>query len=314
MLPSYRKINYALRPAKTAQRKMIVEACGRLRSFLAIDSFRYIGLGSPFFNDFSALHREYGITNMVCIEQEQTDQRRFDFNRPFSCIEMQWGTSNDILPSLTWTGIPSIIWMDYDGTIGPNILSDLSTIFTNIDPFGMVLITVQSKGSSSGAAAHSLMKLRRILGSSVPANVQDSDMVGKKYQALIRRIIDNEISKVLSQRNATVQTPDVMNYKQLFNFYYRDSVPMTTIGGIVYPQWQANVAQSCEFEQVSFVRTQQSAFEIDLPILTHREQRRLDSLLPSGNFQEMVGILPEDLVHKYRRIYRYYPTFAESDL
>lgn len=314
MPPSYRKINYTLRPAKTAQRKMIVEACGRLRPLFAIESFRYIGLGSPFFNDFTAFHREYGITNMICIEQEQSDQQRFDFNRPFSCIEMQWGTSNDVLPILEWTDLPTITWMDYDGILNPGILSDLSTIFTKISPFGMVLITVQSKGFPWRKAPDALKNLRKALGSSVPANAQDSDMIGKKYQVLIRRIIDNEIAKVLTQRNLGQQGPNVMLYRQLFNFLYKDSIPMTTIGGIIYPQSKATIVQRCEFDQIGFVRTQESIFEIDLPVLTHREQRKLDTLLPSGNLAEMIGVLSADSVDKYRRIYRYYPTFAESEI
>ena len=236
MPPSYHKINYALRPAKSAQRKMIVEACGHLRLLLGLRAFRYIGLGSPFFNDFSTLHRQYGIRNMVCIERETADRDRFVFNRPYDCIEMQWGSTNEVLPTLSWKNTPTIIWMDYDQAIDPSMLSDLSTVFANIHPFGLVLVTIESQGVSPPSQSRSaLIELRKTLGNAIPADVRAKDMVGKKFQMLIRRIVDNEIRVVLSQRNATAEDSDVVLYEQFFNFSYRDSVSMTTIGGLVYP-------------------------------------------------------------------------------
>ena len=109
MPASYRLINFRLRPAKAVERKMIVEVCSRLGAFSNLLGFRYIGLGSPFFNDFALMHRRYGMTNLVCIEREFKDEDRFLFNRPFDCIEMRWGESTDVLPNLQWDGIPSIV-------------------------------------------------------------------------------------------------------------------------------------------------------------------------------------------------------------
>ena len=117
MTASYRLVNFRLRPAKAVERKMIIEVCSRLGAFSNLLGFRYIGLGSPFFNDFSSLHRRYGLTNLICIERESQDKDRFLFNKPFDCIEMQWGESTDVLPNLQWTGIPTIIWMDYEFSV-----------------------------------------------------------------------------------------------------------------------------------------------------------------------------------------------------
>ena len=314
MPASYHAINYSLRPAKTAQRKMILEACGYVRPLLAPNSFRYIGLGSPFFNDFSAFHRQYGMTNMICIEQELGDRDRFYFNRPYDCIDIQWGTSNEILPTLPWENTPTIIWMDYDGTMGADILSDIGTIFANIHPFGIVLVSIQVKGSFPDRQARDLAQLRESLGDAVPASAAARDMTGKRYQRLIRTIVHNEIHKVLSQRNANASAAETACYKQLFNFAYQDGAPMTTIGGIVHLGSHSASVQGCGFDHIGFVRTQHDPFEVSVPILTHKEQRKLDSLLPSGNLEEMTDILPNDYVDKYRSIYRYYPTFAESEI
>ena len=131
-MPSYERINYSLRPAKTIERKMIVEACSRLRSFYSLQGYRYVGFGSPYFQDFSLLHRSLGITDMVCIEQETDDAPRFEFNRPFSCISLKFGISTDVLPELDWKDRPTILWLDYDGTLDEDVLSDIALVATNL--------------------------------------------------------------------------------------------------------------------------------------------------------------------------------------
>ena len=148
MPPSYRSVNFKLRPSKAVERKMIIESCERMNVFADLHTFRYIGLGSPFFNDFSSIHRRYDITKMVCIEREYQDEDRFLFNRPFDCIDMQWGESTEILPTLPWKGIPTIVWMDYDDPISEGVLADIGTIFGELEPGSMALFTIQAYGKS----------------------------------------------------------------------------------------------------------------------------------------------------------------------
>ena len=148
MPPSYRLINFRLRPAKAIERKMIVEVCARMGAFSNLLGFRYIGMGSPFFNDFILLHRRYGMTNLVCIERESHHKDRFLFNKPFDCIEMEWGESTEVLPNLQWTGIPTIVWMDYDDCINEGMLADMRTIFSQLEPGSLALFTIQAEGRS----------------------------------------------------------------------------------------------------------------------------------------------------------------------
>ena len=46
MARSYQKVNYALRPAKNIERKMICEALRQLSGFCLVETYRYIGFGS----------------------------------------------------------------------------------------------------------------------------------------------------------------------------------------------------------------------------------------------------------------------------
>src|SRR5438128_4044331 len=110
MMPE--KINYGLRPCKCIERKMLVEAFRCLGSWGRISSYRYVGFGSHFFNDFILVHKALGIRDMVSVEREKIKKERFDFNRPFKCVKMEYGESTDILPQLTWN-VRTICWLDY---------------------------------------------------------------------------------------------------------------------------------------------------------------------------------------------------------
>lgn len=108
---SYEKINYSLRPAKNIERKMLCETLQRLSFIQKLEKYRYIGFGSTYFSDFNLLHRLLGISKMISIEKDKKNKDRFEFNKPFSCIEMKFGSSNEVLPMLKWKE-PSIVWVD----------------------------------------------------------------------------------------------------------------------------------------------------------------------------------------------------------
>ena len=313
MPASYREVNFRLRPGKAVERKMIVDVCGRMSAFSNIPAFRYVGLGSPFFNDFTMLHRRYGIKNMVCIERQVQHRNRFLFNRPFDCIEMEWGDSEDVLPGLPWRGIPTIVWMDYDGKLSTNMLADIRTIFSQIETGSLAIFTIQAEGSSFGddEPKSPLEDFRDQLKGFVPIDASDTDMRGKAFQRLVWRIVDNEIGRVLDQRNAAMPTQNQILYKQLFNVIYKDDARMTTIGGIVYRADQEQRLTTCEFNDFEFLRYEDEPLEIKVPSLTHREQWKLDTRLPSG--QPTIDFLAPSDISEYGKIYRYYPMFAETD-
>ena len=313
MPASYRLVNFRLRPAKAIQRKMIVEVCGRMSAFSNILGFRYVGLGSPFFNDFTMLHRRYGLKNLICLEREVQHKDRFLFNRPFDCIRMEWGDSNDVLPTLPWTGIPTIIWMDYDDPISDCMLADIRTIFSQIETGSLAVLPFkQQENSFGGKELSPLEDFQEQMREFVPIDVTDRDMRGKAFQGLVRRVIDNEIRRVLEQRNAATPAQNRVLYKQLFNVIYADDVRMTTIGGVIYRADQVQRLTTCEFGDFEFVRCGEDPLEIKVPSLTHREQWKLDTRLPSG--QPTLGFLAPGDISEYGKIYRYYPSFVESDL
>ena len=130
-MASYNSFNYNYRPAKSIERKIFIEILKATYGVISDRSYEYIGLGSIFFTDFKLIHKELGITEMINIEQNETDKKRFEFNKPFSCIKLKWGMTNDVLPSLKWDN-RKIIWLDYDQSLQNYMFEDIDTIFSNL--------------------------------------------------------------------------------------------------------------------------------------------------------------------------------------
>src|SRR5260221_7695756 len=112
ILSSARRINYSLRPAKQAERKMICEVLRGLSAFRPLDDYQYVGMGALHFADFTMFHKELGISRMFSIEGDG-NTRRFDFNKPFDCIEMLFGMSTAMLQRRVDWSTPTILWLDY---------------------------------------------------------------------------------------------------------------------------------------------------------------------------------------------------------
>ena len=307
---SYQKINYALRPAKATERKMIVEALSRLRAFFTLESYRYIGFGSPYFSDFSLIHRSVGIQEMVCMEKKVSDTERFEFNRPFQCIELRFGTSNNILPTLDWEGRPTVLWLDYDGPIDASKLADLHVACSSLAPGSFLVISLRSRPDDFGVDPTSrLQELRLATGVVLPRHTrQDATNLG--FGRLLWRIIDSQIRRVLSDRSAGLRNDLQLDYKQILHFEYRDGVKMLTVGGVIYGKNQRLHFAQCDFGSLPFYRTGDDVCRIKTPLLTFKELRALSEYLP-GPIPSL-ATMPQKEVQAYAEHYRYFPNYIEA--
>ena len=143
--PSYRLIDYTLRPAKFAERKMLCDMLSRLKAFGSLENYWYIGFGSIWFADCVLFHRTLGIEHMISIEKETAHKARFVFNKPYRSIELNMGNSAQILPNLDCWGLRSIIWLDYDDPLSPSILDDVRTVATRAGSGTALIVTVQAQ-------------------------------------------------------------------------------------------------------------------------------------------------------------------------
>jgi hypothetical protein len=316
---SYERIHYGLRPAKNVQRKMLVETFRRLSGFGSLDSYRYVGFGSTYFSDFSLFHRTLGIRNMVSIERDIANRKRFEFNRPFNCIKIAFGTSSEILPTLPWS-VRTILWLDYDGSLESSMLADVRYFCASAPSGSVILVTVDAEPGILDEQKPRLEELKRSLGRDrVPPDVKEADLSEWGTARVARRIIASEMEETLSERNGGLESENKIEFQSLFYFCYRDGARMMTMGGLLYESGQERVLAGCGFDRLSFLRLNPKANVkpclIEVPMLTYKEIRHLDRQLPRVKSGKLSApkVSPTD-IKKYENIYRYFPTFAETEV
>jgi hypothetical protein len=317
--PSYERVDYRLRPNKAVERKMLCEALRRLSHFGSLAKYSYVGFASPFYSDFLLFHKALGLRDMVNVERETRDAKRMEFNRPFGAIRCLFGSSAKILPGLAWSS-KAIVWLDYDGELDAEVLEDLGTVCSRAQPGSFLVASFRAEWTNedwSGA----LSDLKRRFGSRMPTEVV---LKGKTvpltrktageggYSRALARVAFAEMEKVCRDRSGGGRG---FRFHQVLHFEYSDGTKMVTVGGVILADDQDAVLASCDFGSLDFVRTAGSEpYVLKLPKLTHRETRYLDQNLPlRKETWERIG-LKEAWARRYEEVYRWYPTFAETEL
>src|SRR5215217_2469184 len=197
---SYELINYSLRSAKSAERKMLCEAMRKLSVFDTIENYNYIGLGSTYFSDFSLIHKMLGIEKMTSIEKDDANSGRFDFNRPYSCIQMEYGASEDVLPSLNWEG-RSILWLDYDDRLISPMLTDVNTFISKATSGSLFILTCNAQADAAVIAENGgvdvektssfrLHELEKRIGrAKLPVGITHTELTHKNLPKLYYKIL-----------------------------------------------------------------------------------------------------------------------------
>ena len=313
MAGSYEEVNYTIRPAKQIERKMICEAIRRLAEFASVASYRYIGFGSIYFSDFALFHRQLNISNMISIEKDEDRRERFEFNKPFDCIEVRYGHSNQVLPKCDWAP-RTILWLDYDSQLSAEVLADISSFCASAASGSLLIVTVNAHIPAGDANRVAILK-NRVGIDKVPINLDERDLKGWKAAATYRRIMSNVIGDRIKERNGNLSRWARMRWQQVFGFEYADGARMTTLGGVLFEEGQKPHFDKCAFGDLEYSRLNTDACRINVPALTYRELRHLDRQLPNANQEPLdaKGVPAKDL-KAFESVYRYYPTFAEADL
>jgi hypothetical protein len=310
--PSYEQINYALRPAKNIERKMISDVLRRLRAFAPLHVYRYVGFGSAYFSDFTLLHKALDLRTMISIEKDIANRDRFEFNRPFSCVEMAYGTATAILPTLDWD-YESIVWLDYDSKIKSYVLADLAFACMEAKPGSALIVTVNAHPDDDIDGRVEILN-ESVGPDNVPSDIRaPADLAGWKMAEVSRRILENTIQATLRDRNAGGADAEEIHYEQLFNFHYQDGPKMLTVGGILYRADQKHLLATCAFQDFDYARNGADAYRIEVPNLTFREMRHLNAQLPDADPPEAPGV-PATEVGKYERVYRFFPAFVDAEI
>lgn len=333
MSSSFEKINYNLRPNKCIERKMMSEALGRLSFIDDLVTYRYIGFGSPYFADFILFHKNHGIIDLVSIEMEDEKRNRFDFNVPYSGIIMKYGHSNTVLPNLELSLKRNIVWLDYDDKVSDFMFSDINTFFSEAMPGSFFIISVNVEQDSiqinenkedkqPTLKEYRLNKLIERVGKErLPNEIMEQNMNTKNLSNITYQMIKRQIATSLLNRNG--KKKDFVEYRQIFNFSYKDNATILTVGGILFDKSQKEAVRKMGFNKLPFYCDKDESYKIQCPNLTFREIKALDKLLPSvlerkgprfinDNFNKIP--LNVNDIEKYAKVYRYYPTFTDANI
>lgn len=315
-MSSFKSVNYAIRPNKNIERKLIFEALKTLNAKIDFSQYRYIGLGGRWFIDFLLAHRYLLVTDMISISHE-TEATRAEFNKPYGSIVVEPGESSDVLPRIELGNKPNIVWLDYDTSIGGPALADIEIVANSARAGTVLLITLNANNKNipdkdpDGNPMNSERALRHHLGDLIPQKLPTGALTGSGYPKFLANVFLQHIKRCAYKSGRDLR------FFPIFNYVYRDGAPMITVGGMIGDQGHEIMLKESGIEEIDSV-TGEEQFVIDAPNLTIKEKLALDCMLlreyPPTQVEVFVnlGFKPDDdMLASYHRFYRLYPVFGE---
>jgi hypothetical protein len=327
-MPSFEKIDYFLRPSKQVERKLIIEALQKMaKAGHYIHDYTYLGLGSIFYVDFLLFHKYLLIDNMICAEHFN-NPNRMKFNKPYEFIELKMKPIGEIIPVINREK-PYLIWLDYDYTIGADVLSDIRKSLHVMSPGSILIITiacdfhdltnlinpVEKKEMNEREQQHEVVSiLNELIGAHYSEDITLTDIATANLPKLMATVLRNFINSCMVARSN-------LEFIQLFNFQYKDGIQMLTLGGIVGNEQTHDLLEAAGIYKLKFVTASDQPIEISVPPLTIREKNWLENNLT--RLEKHLGIdtnLPKDVpfeikadfVRTFVKYYRHYPSYYET--
>ncbi|RYZ79171.1 MAG: hypothetical protein EOP06_27695 [Proteobacteria bacterium] len=253
---------------------------------------------------------------MISIEESASAQARIEENKPFR-IPVMYENSKTALPKLRWDK-KQFLWLDYDDPLQTDILYDIRTVTRRASSGCLLSVSLQCSQAPSVAEAiregsGGPSALDRFIGlfgrEKVPLGTLPDDLYSWRFGKLSRQMLETEIEAELARRNST--DVDDMRFTKICDIEYEDGAKMTTIVGIFHRSADQYLLEACKFETLEFIPEQPLPIRIDIPKLTLREFKRLESQLPlAPNMALELGNIPVAEARNFHNMYRYLPNFA----
>ncbi len=312
MAGSFKKIDYRLRPAKHAERVMLIDLFKRMR-FAPIETYQYIGFGSVAFVDFRMVHKGLGIKDLVSIEatNDPDEQTRFRHNNPYAGLTLHFGHSSIILPTLDLTK-RSLIWLDYDGSLSRSIANDLATVGRHAQSGTFIGVTFTTAfPTTKPARENELKRLKEDFPDFLADDTKANSFDGAKFAEFGRSTLGALLEKAVSDADAGLRNPAwKRSIRQLCFFKYKDGLQMVTIGWLIVAEADVRTFEACHFEALPFIRTGATAFRIAIPLVTPMEIREMERRLPNLASATDLNWIPAEERSSFGDVYRYLPQFS----
>ena len=308
-------INYSVRPNKAVERKLIFEVLSGLSPILDLPSYRYIGFGGLWFVDFIMAHKYLMIEDMISIERNEILASRAEFNKPYACIKVIHGDSEEVLSDLELEELPLLVWLDYNSGLEGSVLQDLSTLCGRARTGSTILVTINAhrgslptKDESNREYENFSDRMRSLAGDLIPDELPKEAEQKSGYPPYLVSVLFTHIHRQMRKAGRESES-----FLPLFNIGYSDNAPMVTLGGaIVNEPCKQNIRTVLEDGGMREFLDQQRHLQIGVPPLTFKEKASLDQLLPKvsppteQDVNELGFKLKPSHINAYHSFYRHY--------
>lgn len=302
---------------------MIVDSFQRLQQAgFSITDYQYTGFGAIYFVDFILFHKLLGMSKLLSLERASSLAKRMDFNKPFKCVEVQMVPASSAIPSLS-RDVRHIVWLDYDGVIHRDFLSDIQSAITVLPTGSILLVTVDVEppedqdyrevepefdSSSTVMGPRQWKEYFEFHASTyLKLGLKENDFGKAQLRARTAEILKASFTRSIVARAQ-------LEFLPMFNFIYKDSHWMLSMGGMIAGPTEKRQLRNSTLRETEYFRDNFDAtpFEISVPRLTRKERIYLDREMPcADNWVPKDFDLDPDELRKYRDIYRFLPAFAE---
>lgn len=312
--PSFKGVNYSIRPSKTIQRALVFLGLRSLQEHVNWTKASYVGMGSIWFTDFVLAHKTLGLNRMVSIEGHEIGFRRAVFNKPYRFVRMKNGLTYDVIPTLFENEVrfpvnPAIIWLDYDEAVDEQKLDEIRYVVENATDDSVLLVTFNCKDSKYGNTVFERQeRIQELFGNFTPQKIKGGRVSGLNLGKTLGELTE----KVMTSTSLKIRkTNDCV---PAFRIVYQDSATMVTVGAI-FPRASKRAAVKKTVSAKSWTGRPENP--VVAPHLTSKEASILQANLPiRGNLtreavQNLGFDLEEEQIAAFSAFYRYYPTFAQ---
>lgn len=323
-------IPYHLRQNKAVDRALFVGLLKKVGIYDNISSYRYIGFGGPFLEDFKIIHHELKIKDMISLENNENVIKRQKFNKPLSCITIldKAKDSTEFIQEHAFDQ-KTILWLDYVAfNTLPQQIQDIRASLNKMGNGDILKVTLNANSSNLGPVENKgddlnqfrLEKFRNMVTQEFfPAGLTKDDVTNKNFPKTLLKTIKVLVNSVMQHRVKE-------KIHLLTSFVYEDGQKMLTITMIILDESsQEKFFSDSRIKFWQFFNEDWNIVQdISMPAISIRERLAIEALLPDADCElinQTLGFYIGADVNEARstmdsfiRHYREFPWFGKLSL
>ena len=152
-------VPYHLRPHKAVDRRLFLDLLSRCERWRPLQDYAYVSMGGYPLEDHKAIHRRFGITQLLAFDLDEGIVKRQLFNRPIAACKCIHRTSGEVVADLDRTLSEAnfgnaeglILWLDYTKAAELGVqLREFQRSLEQIAAGDIVRVTINAKADNLG--------------------------------------------------------------------------------------------------------------------------------------------------------------------